>query len=242
MTPAQKAQLQWGHLQYPYLAFIPVRPTFDGLLLCRLNTSGPQALHERQLSNGIETKFFHMKSSLRESWGRLEDLLVQCCEILYPYTQYRALAFPRRPFSYGFSSVHDNEAKTQELILASRDTFIPWIAMLSFLISQLEEPRPFVLQDKSTVTLPQWMGILAVRRNMHMTWVNSIFTSMICNWGIQRIGLILDLMMENMVFHRVALVYKWEIHNPQYILGEYLSNSFLQQFIGPTSPITPESQ
>ena len=51
-----------------------------------------------------------------------------------------SVTFPRRPFSYGFSSVHDNEAKTQELILASRDAFIPWIAMLSFLISQLEEP------------------------------------------------------------------------------------------------------
>lgn len=247
LSPSQLRTLQWSHPRFPYLAFVPLSPSYKGDLLGRLHISDNKWPHagEPIIDNEHHvkaSKWLRVEPDVQKSWRLLEDILYHCCELLQPHTSYQNIKYPKPPNSY--LRTHDDPEMMKNFTLEARDAFLPLIALLSFLISQLGKVKEFSVTTALKVNLPEWIGLL-ITKGIHVSLVNLILASDVCDWSINRVGAVIDFehcpfayLFHEMIHRRVSLVYKWDVSGPGYLTG--MEPEVIKTFMQPKDPRSPE--
>ncbi|PPQ84175.1 hypothetical protein CVT25_002457, partial [Psilocybe cyanescens] len=117
----------WWTRPYHYLAFVPLRPSFDGLVFGCLREFVPHII-----SYGDGDKY-GLASEKVSQWKDLEDGLLMIAFLLNKHhrTQIRAALKPPLPSFLGFGKAYREHCSARLSIAASRDWFLMWMALIS---------------------------------------------------------------------------------------------------------------
>jgi hypothetical protein len=112
---------------FGWLSFLPKRPHLDGGLLGRL---------AHIPINEVEGKY-SMSEDLINSWKKLEYLLSNVISTLKVKYEISALA-PAYPAARGYRRQHTYRSVAHREAQASREIFVLWIGLLSYLIARAD--------------------------------------------------------------------------------------------------------
>lgn len=175
---------QWSSSQYPYYPWVPKTIRFEGPLFSRLN------FDYYSLPINPSAGRYTLARYLREKWMRLEHNLQTFASALLTKTSNsgrypKAFTLPRFPSTNGYLQSHPTEEDARYFALYSRDAFVPLMAMCSFAIANNLEAHEFAS------SMPKWLIELA-SQNVNQQYLQLIRTSIIGDFSIERVGVVLD--------------------------------------------------
>ena len=173
---------EWWTRAYGYLGFVALLPSFNGAAFGCL----------REFVSSIEEKYlltheeYAMDSGKVEEWLELETGLMQITSLLGKKFLFRGALHPIAPSLLGFPATFRTRRAAVSSILASRDWFVIWMGLLSFIIAQIE----FV---KLNHAIPDWFQYL-VDKGISQMWLSGLHQSGLCNFAVSsfRVGVFID--------------------------------------------------
>ena len=175
MQPSMVADIMWSLNGYPYFAFIPDKPAFEGpLFKCLKISSATVALDRTVLGFGLS-------SSIAKKWSALEWKLVFIAEKLLnrassqnPQYNHDILPF-LRPSHFRYNMAHKHEREARKAISLSKATFVILMARCSFGIAIN------CLEHEMTSDFPTWACYL-IEQGVHFDWVKLLQESPVANF------------------------------------------------------------
>ena len=127
-----------------------------------------------------------MDSGKVEEWLELETGLMQITSLLGKKFLFCGALHPIAPSLLGFPATFRTRRAAVSSILASRDWFVIWMGLLSFIIAQIE----FV---KLNHAIPDWFQYL-VDKGISQMWLSGLHQSGLCNFAVSsfRVGVFID--------------------------------------------------
>ena len=176
-SPATLRRLNYQHENYPYLAFIPVDFSRQGMLERFETIEIEEDKHGFFLKERIVNSWFRFGVAIRGAamllWDKLEDP---------PMT---SLSLYTRPERYGYMFTHASKDEAEKRAIDSRDAFLPLIAMLSFVIAL------HTFRENNYQTVKFWGSIL-FEAGFEMAWVDALRNSIIARPDAPKTGVIID--------------------------------------------------
>ena len=186
---------RWWSKPYHYFSFVPLRPSFDGIVLDTLRDIVP-------FIESAEENKFGLSSRKTNHWLELEDSLLVVAHLLNKgfFTRVRPGLTPIPASLLGFRKTYKSFRAACLGIAASRDWFIMWMALISSKIADIETFRE------------DWFSYL-VRKDCPQDWLSAVQTSMICDFSLHcpRVGTFLDLQNPDPEQPTVEWLYSWDI-------------------------------
>ena len=181
----------------PYLCATPDISDYSGIILRRLRLNGKKfpiiKIHGK----------FQLEPTLMASWLALEHTL-QCIAQNLMLSAQTALPldyrFPSLPSECGFTSAFESRRLASLAIASSRDAFQTLVAHVSWCAILHRSRALYAKSIDGTIHWDSvhlsdldggWKSVLMNRSNVHPAWVNAIENSPLCDFSIQRSGLIL---------------------------------------------------
>jgi len=223
---------QWWTLEYCFLSFVPLRPSFEGDTFGTLRDILPFVVEGLDGLFGLETKKI-------TQWRQLEDWLFYVSALLDQTVDTYPAMKPIPPSFLGFEKRFKSERSARLRATISRDWFIVCMGLLSFKIAAVSS----------------WFNVLA-EKGVPQIWLNDLQFSTACNFSesCPRVGIILDWLnpakkqppVEWFTAHHVPVWYPWTrdhevaARNPR--LSDFRPPGELLQMATTLSPIPPPSQ
>lgn len=189
---------EWEQHGFPYLAFLPTKENFSGLLWRRLAIDKDHFPAKKTFLNG--RYLCRLDGKLVDAWVRLEDNLLRIIDILKASSNFRAIKFPPLPHSSKLKTAHEGMELLVKTALATRDRFVVLGAVLAFYIS--------IQRNWATYAMPEyvipagekglWQGLWQewmaepITAGVHDQWLSFVGCSSICRRKIARRGVIID--------------------------------------------------
>jgi hypothetical protein len=164
---------RWLTESYPYLAFWPVRQTFDGPLFGRLDIS--RSTLKIRMYNAEK---YGLDPDLIESWDRLEFALLDLAKFLLSRkpTSRSALGLLPLPQDCGYRTTHRTREFVTKCAFKSQRAFVCLATLCSFAIAINEHPS-----DKFCST-PRWV-VECIDRGVHPQWLTLLQNSFVCDFA-----------------------------------------------------------
>ncbi|KZP05288.1 hypothetical protein FIBSPDRAFT_766062, partial [Athelia psychrophila] len=140
--PRECRDLRFFSNAYPWLAFTPTTPRYQGTLLGRLACSKNSLVPKGWVEFRRHTWF--MEDRIYEGWQNLEVALAAITQELLHFS---GVTLPRDwqwfplPSKYGYQCGHFGKEKFLKSVLLARDAFVPLMAHCSFAIAMTREFR-----------------------------------------------------------------------------------------------------
>lgn len=181
VTLATLTEPQWWTPQFGWLCFIPTWRVYEPSPFNRLDQ--PTFFVKSPTGNGLQ-----LERKITESWLRLEKFLVLVTSSLSK--KYKIA--PTRPFSPSGYQYHKDFKFVNSIrrrVRLSRDWFIVWMALLSYVIATGEDPHV-----PGSMELPKWYKILQDDKGLP-NWLNGILCSTVCSFSpsTPRVGTFISL-------------------------------------------------
>ena len=177
---------RWWSLPFGWIAFFPLRPSFSGPIFEKLIMPGPYyALDEER--NG-----YSMPSGLCSKWLRVENDLADAVYIIRSH-YHSTFIYPLQPSSLGFSRTHRRSGALHMASRKSREWFVVWMALLSFVIAHAEDYYYTTVKDSVTLAKTHWRDLLL--DHFDPQWLDALLASTVCSFSpdTPRAGVFLDL-------------------------------------------------
>lgn len=192
---------QWWTPCFGWLSFIPKRPVFGGGLLGRLA--------DIQIDE-IEGKY-SLPQDLINSWKKLEYII--CNVITTLEAKYKLPAIgPASPAARGYQRQHAYRSVAHREALASREIFVLWIGLLSFLIAGAD-----------TLSKNDWPSLLQNDLRFHPAIADLIRASDLGTFSheVRRVGAFIYLTKDDiikthqpsihwLIAHNIPIWYQWD--------------------------------
>jgi hypothetical protein len=165
----------WFQKKCPFLAYVPARMEYKGVLFERLAYSARTLPLER-----TEDGHYCLSADLAKRWKSLEGTLSLIIDNLTKTTHHTTsprYSFPRR---LGYRNAHPTEETARASIMRSRDSFLLLIAMGSFAISRHST------EGERNSQKPKWMQSL--QDVVHPQYLDEIRLSAVGDFTIPRVG------------------------------------------------------
>jgi hypothetical protein len=168
-------QPSWWTSPFGFLGFLPLQPSFQGYPFDRL-------AHIPTLERSRDG--YHLHPALSQSWYRLEQMLAFATLVLSKRYNLVVLR-PFYPWAWGYRCPHKDGGIARQRVVLSRDWFVIWIGMLSYLIAMGECQTAAHDGD-----IPDWFTTL-VEVKCEQIWVAGIATSIAATFSqaVPRVGL-----------------------------------------------------
>ena len=170
--------------KHPFLAFVPVSPSYQHVLFRRLSYPMDHfPIHEDEYG-------FSLRSDVQQRWASLETGLKLVTDALIILLPDVSATFPldfsyfRFPTQYGYLLRHSTRRDAIKKIRNSRNAFIMLGSMCSYIIALHGDPA---------LHFPSWAMQLIDRFHVHPQWIEDFLTSWICDFSIRRVGAFIDL-------------------------------------------------
>ena len=188
---------RWWSLPYHYFCFVPLRPSFDGIVFDTLRDIVP-------FIETVEGGEFSLSSRKIKHWTELEDSLITMLNLLNKgfFTRVRPALWPPPPSLLGFKRTYKTFRAACLGIVASRDWFLMWIALFSSKVVDIETPRE------------DWFSYLVRKMECQQDWLSAVQSSLICDfspWHCPRVGTFLDIQKPEPEQPSVEWLYSWDI-------------------------------
>jgi hypothetical protein len=116
-----------------------------------------------------------MKPGRAAEWSELETTLIQISSLLCKKFLVGAALHPIPPSLLGFQGKFKARRSAIRRVTASRDWFVIWMGLLSFIIGHIE----FV---EFSHAIPDWFQYL-VDKGIPQTWLSGFHQSGLCNFS-----------------------------------------------------------
>ena len=137
---------RWLQRAFVYHAFIPIHPTFNSFLFAPILHATPRFIR-------LEDKMYILDPREKDAWLLLDNTLYGAARVLkHKYNV--AMIYPANPWYMGYLRPHAKLSTLRLCLQKSRDWFVVWMGLLSFLIANSES----VSLEKAERWL--WMSIL----------------------------------------------------------------------------------
>jgi hypothetical protein len=186
---------RWWTKPYHYFSFVPLRPSFDGIVFESLRDIVPYI-------GPVEDEDFALSSRKIRHWLELEDSLIMVAHLLNKgfFTRVRPGLTPIPPSLLGFKKTFRTHRDACLSIAASRDWFLMWMSLISSKIADIETFRE------------DWFSYL-VEKECPQDWLSAVQSSMICDfsWHCPRVGTFLNIQNSEPEQPSVEWFYSWNI-------------------------------
>jgi hypothetical protein len=186
---------RWWLRPYHYFSFVPLRPSFDGIVFETLRDVMP-------FIGPVEGGRFGLSSRKLKHWLELEDSLIVVAHLLNKgfFTRVRPGLTPIPPSLTGFKKTYGTFRAACVGIVASRDWFLMWMSLISSKISDIETFRE------------DWFSYLN-RKECTQDWLSAVQSSMVCDfsWHCPRVGTFLNVQNPEEEQPSVEWFYSWDI-------------------------------
>ncbi|KDR79830.1 hypothetical protein GALMADRAFT_1360533 [Galerina marginata CBS 339.88] len=179
---------RWWSIPFGWVAFVPRIPDFTGPILGRMN----RLPHRHELHYEEDTGY-SMPSQILQDWLYLERDIVRAVELLIVHTKWTPL-LPAFPTVFGYRHPHKSWRTALKAFDRSRNWFVMWIAVLSYLIA-VAETETSARKNYPLIALTDWYSYL-VQTGCSETWLEGFtMSSMVCdfNFWVERAGTIVSL-------------------------------------------------
>src|SRR5277367_2504026 len=182
---ASYANPRWWSLPFGWIAFFPLRPSFSGPIFEKLIMPGPYHSFDEEL-NG-----YAMPLGLCNKWLQVDSDLADAVHIVRCH-YHPAFIYPLQPSGFGFSRTHRRSGALHMSLRKSRDWFVVWMALLSFVIAHAEDIYPKV-KDSASLAKTHWHDLLL--QHFNPQWLDALLASTVCSFSSDtpRAGVFLDL-------------------------------------------------
>lgn len=176
---------RWWSLSFGWIAFFPLRPSFSGPIFEKLIMPGPYHSFDEEC-NG-----YSMPSGLCNKWLQVNSDLSDAVHIVRCH-YHSAFIYPLQPSGFGFSRTHQRSGALHMSLRKSRDWFVVWMALLSFVIAHAEDVYPKV-KDSASLARTHWHDLLL--QHFNPQWLDALLASTVCSFSSDtpRAGVFLDL-------------------------------------------------
>ena len=184
---AEYAVPRWWSLAFGWIAFLPLHPSFTGPIFEKLIMPGN---HLRDFDE--ETQRYSMSPGLRNKWLQVDQDLLDAIQIIRSHYGTTAFVYPLQPSGFGFSKAHPRSGALHMSLRRSRDWFVVWMALLSFVIAHAESIYP-TLKDSVNLARTHWHDLILPHFNRQ--WLDALLASTVCSFSpyTPRAGVFLDL-------------------------------------------------
>jgi hypothetical protein len=186
---------RWWTIPYHYFSFVPLRPSFDGLIF--------ECLRDVVSEIGpVESGRFGLSARKIKHWLEIEDSLIVVSRLLNDgfFTRVRPGLTPIPASILGFKKTYGTLRSARLCITASRDWFLMWMSLVSSKIADIETYRG------------DWFSYL-VGKECPQDWLSALQSSMICDfsWHCPRVGTFLNIQNPDPQQPSVEWFYSWDI-------------------------------
>ena len=186
---------RWWNKPYHYFSFVPLRPSFDGIVFDTLRDIVA-------CIEPVEGSKFGLSSRKIKHWLDLEESLIVVAHLLNKgfFTRVRPGLTPIPASLLGFKKTFNTFRAASLGIAASRDWFLMWMALISSKIADIE-----TFHD-------DWFTYL-VGQECPQDWLSAVQSSMICDfsWHCPRVGTFLNIQDPEPEQPCVEWFYSWDI-------------------------------
>ena len=186
---------RWWTKPYHYFSFVPLRPSFDGIVFETLRDFVPEI-------GPVEGDGFALSSRKIRHWLEIEDSLLVVARLLNKgfFTRVRPGLSPIPPSLLGFKNTFSTLRTARLRIAASRDWFLLWMSLISSKIADIETSRE------------DWFSYL-VDKECPQDWLSAVQSSMICDFSCHcpRVGTFLNIHNPEPEQPSVEWFYSWDI-------------------------------
>ena len=187
---------RWWQKPYHYFSFVPLRPSFDGIVFEMLRE---YVVDIEPLVDGE----FGLSSRKMRHWLELEDSLIVLAHLFnkWFFTRVRPGLTPIPASLLGFKKKFNTFRSACLRIAASRDWFIMWMALISSKIADIETYSDDV----------DWFTFL-VEKGCPQDWLSAVQSSL-CDFSYRcpRVGTFLDIQNLESEQPSVEWFYTWNI-------------------------------
>lgn len=218
-SPRYLCRLNFQHVKYPYLPFIPVNP----------ETSGPILGRFAEFKLDEDENGFSLNKELIEAWLRLGNAITNLSKYLWEKKGFEVpikLIEYTRPEQYGYMFKFHTKEEALQRITDSRQAFLPLFAMFAFIVALYE----FGPEANPEALVPRWF-LMLVHKQVNPNWLDDLRSSQVADFGHKRVGVILD-------FSVASNISWWTNYLHIYIkagIPVYINWGLLEEYVPPTT-------
>lgn len=175
---------RWWRTPYPYLPFVPLRPSFSGVFAVLENLS--LTFQDEKHAHSLDTHVI-------ENWMQVEDQLIQMVSHMRrKFDRMPPFLVPIPPSLLGFPKRFLTASGARSRAYISRDWFGMWMGLVALLIANVETYHPVEAEDDEN-----WFAVLT-RCGTLQYWLGSLQTSdaAVLSPRCPRVGVISDFLSE----------------------------------------------
>jgi hypothetical protein len=224
----------WWCLTFGWISFFPLLPYMYGPLfeILAIPPDHTFVFHK-------DTQSYSMPEIPMKHWRRLEDDLTNAVYMIRS-RYHLTLMYPLGPSIFGYTKKHSRPGGLHMAMRKTRDWFVVWMALLSYVIAQGES---LALQHpNSNSEGKEWYHILL--EHFDPQWLEALQSSVVCSFSkhTERAGVFLEVTNTNVQMQpdvewfcscRVPVWYPWDAKlekNPKFsYLGPLTTNCRLPQ-------------
>ena len=211
----------WWSVFWGWQSFIPLSPSFTSSpfetfcwmphvqavdVFCTLPSGEKQ----------VERKYQMAEDDI-SNWKHRENLITNAAQIIR--LQYKISGnTPPLPSSFHYDKPHKSFNVAKRMISVSRDWFVIWMGLLSYIISQTKVQHPHSVAVLPPSPLPFWYEYLREIHKYPDSWLDGLSSSTVCSFNIKtpRAGVIFQ--WSNHDSTRPPIDYFLENHVPMYFM------------------------
>ena len=181
---------RWWSLPFGWIAFFPLYPSFSRPIFEKLVLpSNQQHVFDDKhcqylLAWGLSQKWLQVDNDLSDA------VHIICCHY------HSAFIYPLQPSGFGFSRSHKCSGALHMSLRRSKDWFVVWMALLSFVIPHAEY---FYLRHKDSVRFAKTHWHDLILQHFNHQWLDVLLALTVCSFSAHtaRTGVFLDLSVFN---------------------------------------------
>jgi hypothetical protein len=177
---------RWWSLAFGWISFFPLYPSFSGPIFEKLILPANHC-HTFDENRGE----YSLGSGLSKKWLQVEDDLSDAVHIVRCH-YHSAFIYPLQPSAFGFSRAHRRPGALHMSLRKSKDWFVVWMALLSFVIAHAEDIYPI---DKDSVRFAKTHWHELILQHFNYQWLDALLASTVCSFSrhTHRTGVFLDI-------------------------------------------------
>jgi hypothetical protein len=166
---ADFSQPRWWTSEFGWLSFLPLKPSFSEIPFDCLECIP-------YFCEVVDGDRYRFNSRVGARWSDLDFFLLHATSCLAKSIQVPAIR-PFSPRAMSYQGAFKSDSATRRQARRSRDWFVVWIGMLSYLIAEFDIRKPPL-----PGTVPVWFEVLA-GAGFDQGWLSGIYSSLNCSFS-----------------------------------------------------------
>ncbi|KAJ3508457.1 hypothetical protein NLJ89_g5746 [Agrocybe chaxingu] len=196
VTLSEFKQPVWWNINWGWLSFVPLAPSFISLPFEPLCWTPRIREVCRRVKSGDRSGEIEKRYQMREDdalvWHDREELLVRCAQVIRERYKIHGTA-PPKPSSFGYCKTQESSDAAKRIIGVARDWFVIWMGFLSYLLAQSQSQQHNWVDRRSKSPVPLWYEVL-VNEGYNERWLNALLASSVGDFSLStpRAGVVID--------------------------------------------------